>query len=172
VVLRNGGVPVFFVSRKPTSCLAFPSLAQRRVDDAGASDVQPQGQPLARGVPAKDFCKRSVVWRSVAYASGGNPKDVLRGTFKNQRRAAWTDKFKRMSERLARTAPVKPAAFCIAPFRAGISQQFALREVSMASAKSSWRPLRSVVSKVLRDVRIAPLDGPRPQAVQIKGPLP
>ena len=88
--------------------------------------------------PAVGFSKRSVVaWRrrSVAYALGQSPREVLFKAFKNSRRAASTGKFKRRSWRLAHTEKFSPVS------------EF---EVQMASSKSSWRPLGACVADVLR----------------------
>ena len=143
---------MFLRSRSPQSCLAFRSLDKCRVaGERGSAGL------LVRRVSKNDFCKRSVTeLRSVACvasAYGSTPKNVLQGTFKKLRRAASTTLFERMSERLARTSQF---------------QFVDKREFQMASAKSSWRPLSSVVSKVLRDVRVTPVANPQPQTVRLQ----
>lgn len=146
----------------PKSVVAFKSLEMCRVDGAHGLSAVPVEAFLARGVPENDFSKRSVPLRKckrpVAYALGEIPKSVLSGTFQNSRRAAWTDKSLRMSERLARTLELKRTRLMSRVFRPQLSQ---LREGSMASATSTWRPLSDVASQVLRKVRVpAPVEPP------------
>ena len=102
--------------------------------------------------------------RPVAYAYGEYPQNVLSGTFQNSRRAAWTEKSLRMSERLARTFETRPAGFLSRVFRPPLS---ALREGTMASAHSNWRPLSDVALQVLRKVRVPlPANSPLQPAVK------
>ena len=159
---------MFLVSRSPRVCLAFRSLEKCRV-----SGNQGSASLLVQRVPPKDFCKRSVSeWRSssvafVASAYGQNPKNVLQGTFNKTRRAARTEMFLRMSRLLARTTQrqfVSTSDFCSAyPKRPSVSKC----EFAMTSAKSSWRPLSAIVSKVMRDVRVTPVANPHPQAIRL-----
>jgi hypothetical protein len=164
---------MFRVVRGPRSVVAFKSLEMCRVDGAHGLSAVPVEAFLGRSVPENDFSKRSVQLRKckrpVAYALGEVPKNVLSGTFQNSRRAAWTDKSLRMSERLARTFEVKRigevmrTGFVSRVFRPQLSQLVLsqLREGSMASATSTWRPLSDVASDVLRKVRIpVPVEPP------------
>lgn len=142
-----------FVGRAPKSCVAFKSLDKCRVVGDPEYRAVPVEKFVTLSVPENDFCKRSVSqWRkrSVASAYGLYPKNVLSGTFQKLRRTASTDRSKRMSERFART------------FNRPRSE---LLEATMSSSKSSWRPLHTVVSKVLRNVRVpVPVASPRPTA--------
>lgn len=145
-----------FVPRSPKSVVAFKSLVKCRVDGARGFAAVPVEALIGRSVPENDFSKRSVAVlrkgkRPVAYAYGEYPENVLSGTFKNVRRAAWTEKSLRMSERLARTFDTRPAGFLSRVFRPPLS---ALREGTMASAQSHWRPLSDVALQVLRKVRV------------------
>jgi hypothetical protein len=98
------------------------------------------------------FCKRSVValssrqLRGVAYVCGQLPRDVLSGALQKTRRAAGTETFLRMSRRLAGTHV----------FLRRVSVMKSIED-RRASSVSAWRPLSSVVSDVLRDVRVVPL---------------
>ena len=156
------------VSRGPKSLVAFKSLAKCRVDGSPGLQSVPVDRVIARGVPEVDFCKRSVAGLrkrkcNVAYAYGEYPKHVLSGTFKNSRRAAWTEKSPRVSERLARTFEIKTAGILS---RVVGSPLPALGESSMASAQSTWRPLSDVASKVLRKVRVSlPAEPPLQPAI-------
>ena len=135
------------VARSPKSCLAFKSLDKCRVAGDPAFRSVPNNKFVALGVPENDFSKRSVSqWRkrSVASAYGLYPKNVLSSTFNKLRRIASTDRSKRMSERFARTINRPRLALLEAT----------MTSPKMSSSKSSWRPLHSVVSRVLRNVRI------------------
>ena len=147
-----------FVERTPQSCLAFKSLDKCRVIGDPALRAVPVKKFVALGVPENDFSKRSVSqWRkrNVASAYGLYPKNVLSGTFKKLRRTASTEKSKRMSERFARTFNRHRLALLEAT----------MPSPEMSSTKSSWRPLHSVVSRVLRNVRIPAVPAsPRPTA--------
>ena len=139
----------------PRTCVAFKYLDKCRVVGDPELRAVPVEKFVTLSVPENDFRKRSVSqWRkrSVASADGSYPKNVLSGTFQKLRRTASTNRSKRMSERFARTADRSRSASL---------------EVTMSSFKSSWRPLHSVVSVVLRNVRIpVPAASPRPTALK------
>jgi hypothetical protein len=162
----------------PKSVVAFKSLVMCRVDGAQGLRSVPVEEFLRPGVPENNFSKRCVELRkrqrAVAYALGEIPKSVLSGTFKKSRRAAWTEMSLRMSERLARTfevrriGEVKRTGFLSRVVRPQFSQ---LRESSMASAQSTWRPLSDVASQVLRKVRVSgPAESPL-QPVRVPSPV-
>ena len=143
--------------RSPRVCIAFKTLL-----------------PRAGSVRETGFCKRSVVaygLRGVASGYGQTthevfPQGVLTGAFKKSRRAARTEKFMRMSRRLAGTKC--SVQNCVRFGRVNLSEA-GMSKASIASKRSSaWRPLSDVVSSVLRDVRIVPVaEVQRPAAAKL-----
>lgn len=141
-----------FVSRFPREDLAPSFIA--RMAGKPSSSVWAQSGPRT---PNIDFCKRSVPvascsvqLRKVAYEYQATPRSVLLGSFEKTRRAARTDKYERMSGRLARTFR-KPVA---------MSQDLPARAVPARpkahAASRDWRQLRSVVASVLSKAKISP----------------
>ena len=150
---------MFLSSRSPRVCLAFRSLDTCRVaGNRGSSSL------LVPRVSKNDFCKRSVAeLRCVASVYGPSPKQMLSRAFNKTRRAARTDKFLRMSRLLVRTK----ASQCFS-LRRSPMKSVKISSAQIASAKSSWRPLSSVVSKVLRDVRVTPAASSQPQTSRLQ----
>ncbi len=141
-----------FVSRFPREDLAPSFIA--RMAGKPSSSVWAQSGPLT---PNIDFCKRSVPvascsvqLRKVAYEYQATPRSVLLGSFEKTRRAARTDKYERMSGRLART------------FRKPVAMSQDLRTPAVPArpkanaASRDWRQLRSVVASVLSKAKITP----------------
>lgn len=141
-----------FVSRFPREDLAPSFIA--RMAGKPSSSVWAQSGPRT---PNIDFCKRSVPvascsvqLRKVAYEYQATPRSVLLGSFEKTRRAARTDKYERMSGRLART------------FRKPVAMSQHLRTPAVPArpkanaASHDWRQLRSVVASVLSKAKISP----------------
>lgn len=141
-----------FVSRFPREDLAPSFIA--RMAGKPSSSVWAQSGPRT---PNIDFCKRSVPvascsvqLRKVAYEYQATPRRVLLGSFEKTRRAARTDKYERMSGRLART------------FREPLAMSEILRTPAVPAhpkahaASRDWRQLRSVVASVLSKAKITP----------------
>lgn len=138
-----------FVSRFPREDLAPSFIA--RMAGKPSSSVWAQSGPRT---PNIDFCKRSVPvascsvqLRKVAYEYQATPRSVLLGSFEKTRRAARTDKYERMSGRLARTFR-KPVAMLRTPAVPARPKAHA--------ASRDWRQLRSVVASVLSKAKISP----------------
>lgn len=135
-------------SSSPKSSIAFKALRQRPVRVCEVS-----------------FGKRCVELRGVASVYRQLPLEVLLVAFQKSRRAAQTDKFLRMSRRLAaqkfrvgaaievRTRKSVSVQDCV---RFSCVEALQLSEAGMASKRSNkWRQLSDCVSVVLRDVRVA-----------------
>ena len=158
--------------RSPRSSFASQVLYLRRVDGGPSPSCVPAGAFTGPSVPPASsskpsFCKRcvpvascSVVLRRAAYLPQTTLKSVLKGAFQKTKRAARTDKFLRMSERLAAPPETVPVFVKRPVF------QRQLREVASMSGQREWRSLSEAVASVLRDVRTVPLtaDAPAPAA--------
>lgn len=141
-----------FVSRFPREVLA-PSFVAR-ITGKPLLSVWAQSGPRT---PNTDFCKRSVPvascsvqLRKVAYEYQATPRSVLLGSFEKTRRAARTDKYERMSGRLARTFR-KPVAMSQLPRNPVVPTR-----PQVDAASRDWRQLRSVVASVLSKAKISP----------------
>lgn len=142
-------------SNSPKSSIAFKALRQK---SARVREVS--------------FSKRCVELRGVASVYRQRPLELLLVAFQKSRRAARTDKFLRMSRRLAgpqSRIQSRIGARVSAGFEERTVKKFSVQncvrfscvealqssEANMASKRSNtWRQLSDCVSIVLRDVRV------------------